>query len=99
MQREIALRVVIADKFGRKYTMLTAFVLLFVGITIETVANTTPAPNAVFFAGKFVNGLGVGIQLVTSMVYIGEVSQTRVNPDPVSFPLFACEELQLLREQ
>lgn len=63
-----------SDRWGRKYVTLFCFVLLFVGITIETISDTTPNPNAVFFAGKFVNGWALGGLIPTSMTYIGELS-------------------------
>jgi MFS transporter, SP family, general alpha glucoside:H+ symporter len=48
---------------------LINFVIVFIGITVETVATTNP----VFFAGKFINGFAVGAFIATSMTYIGEV--------------------------
>lgn len=48
---------------------LINFVIVFIGITVETVASTNP----VFFAGKFINGFAVGAFIATSMTYIGEV--------------------------
>jgi SP family general alpha glucoside:H+ symporter-like MFS transporter len=50
------------------YFIIFAFV--FTGVTIETVSTT----NAVFFAGKFINGFAVGAMATNSMTYIGEVS-------------------------
>lgn len=49
---------------------LILFLVVFTGITIETVSTT----NAVFFAGKFINGFVVGGMATNSMAYIGEVS-------------------------
>jgi SP family general alpha glucoside:H+ symporter-like MFS transporter len=64
----------IADKIGRKWTVVTIYILLFIGITVETVSAQTSNPNAVFFAGKFINGFATGSLITTAMTYIGEVS-------------------------
>ncbi|RSH80154.1 hypothetical protein EHS25_007259 [Saitozyma podzolica] len=64
----------IADKIGRKWTVVTIYILLFIGITVETVSAQTSNPNAVFFAGKFINGFATGSLITTAMTYIGELS-------------------------
>jgi hypothetical protein len=53
---------------------VTIYILLFIGITVETVSAQTSNPNAVFFAGKFINGFATGSLITTAMTYIGEVS-------------------------
>ncbi|CAK7200300.1 hypothetical protein SEUCBS139899_002991 [Sporothrix eucalyptigena] len=58
----------IADKIGRKITYLFAFIFMLVGITLEVIATT----NAVFFAGKFINGFPVGAFGTMTMTYLGE---------------------------
>ena len=60
----------IADKVGRKFSFAIAFIFSAVGITLEVVAVT----SGVFFAGKFINGLAIGIFIATSFTYVGEVS-------------------------
>ena len=59
----------LADKIGRKPVFLIAFVVMLVGITLETVATT----NGLFFGGKFINGFSVGAFGAISMTYLGEV--------------------------
>lgn len=59
----------LADKIGRKLVYLLAFVLMLIGITLETVATTNP----VFFAGKFINGFPVGAFGTITLTYLGEV--------------------------
>lgn len=52
---------------------LVCYAILFVGITVEVVSNKTVNPNAVFFAGKCINGFAIGALLATGMIYISEV--------------------------
>ena len=59
----------VADKIGRKLVYLFAFLVMLVGITLETVATTNP----MFFAGKFINGFSVGAFGTVTMTYLGEV--------------------------
>ena len=59
----------LADKFGRKLVYAIAFMVMLIGITLETVATT----NSVFFAGKFINGFAVGAFGTVTMTYLGEV--------------------------
>ncbi|KAJ5123787.1 MFS hexose transporter [Penicillium atrosanguineum] len=64
----------IADLIGRKVALLIALLFALVGITVEMIAVT----NAVFFAGKFINGFAVGGFTSIGMTYIGEVSPFRL---------------------
>ena len=59
----------IADRFGRKWTFFLAFIISFTGITIEMIATTNP----VFFAGKSINGIAIGLIISVGMTYVGEV--------------------------
>jgi MFS family permease len=59
----------IADKIGRRLCFLVAMFFSVVGITLEVVATT----NAVFFAGKFVNGFAIGAFVSVGFTYVGEV--------------------------
>ncbi|KAL7948835.1 general substrate transporter [Trichoderma barbatum] len=59
-----------ADIVGRKLMLLVALVVSFVGVGIEFYATT----NAVFFAGKFINGIMVGIIATNMITYIGEIA-------------------------
>jgi SP family general alpha glucoside:H+ symporter-like MFS transporter len=54
-----------------------AFVFVLVGITVETIATT----NAVFFAGKFINGFAVGAFGTIAVTYVAEVSVNSVPAD------------------
>ena len=47
---------------------LSAFVVMLIGITLETVATS----NSLFFAGKFINGFSVGAFGTVTMTYLGE---------------------------
>jgi MFS family permease len=58
-----------ADMFGRKRTLMAALVISYVAVAIEFVATS----NAVFFAGKFLNGFMVGTVATVMITYIGEV--------------------------
>ena len=49
------------DKIGRKKMMATAYAILMIGITLEFVASETSHPRELFFTGKFLNGLGIGV--------------------------------------
>ncbi|KAH7123948.1 general substrate transporter [Dendryphion nanum] len=64
----------IADMIGRRYTILLSLVISFVAIGIEFMATT----NAVFFAGKFTNGLSIGIIAVAMVSYIGEIAPLKL---------------------
>lgn len=67
-------RLALGEKIGRKYTCLLCYLILMTGITLEVVADTTSHPSAVFFTGKFVNGLGIGALQTTGFIYVTEVS-------------------------
>jgi SP family general alpha glucoside:H+ symporter-like MFS transporter len=54
--------------------MAICYVLLFAGITVEVISHSQSNPNAVFFAGKLINGFAIGGLLATALTYIGEVS-------------------------
>ncbi|KAK0758316.1 hypothetical protein N5P37_008713 [Trichoderma harzianum] len=60
----------LADIFGRKLMLLVALVVSFVGVGVEFYATT----NAVFFAGKLINGIMVGIVATNMITYIGEIA-------------------------
>ncbi|RDW76922.1 hypothetical protein BP6252_04975 [Coleophoma cylindrospora] len=60
----------VADMIGRKLAYLVAMVVAVVGITLEVIATQ----NAVFFAGKFVNGFALGAFIAVSFSYIGEIA-------------------------
>lgn len=58
-----------ADVIGRKPVLAAALVLSFASVTLEYIATTNP----VFFGGKFLNGIVIGIIMSVSITYIGEV--------------------------
>ncbi|KAJ2896808.1 hypothetical protein MKZ38_005218 [Zalerion maritima] len=60
----------LADKFGRKWTLISSLVITFAAVAMEFVALT----NGLFFGGKFLNGYVSGIILTVAVTYIGEVS-------------------------
>jgi MFS transporter, SP family, general alpha glucoside:H+ symporter len=59
-----------ADLIGRKKTIMAFLALSFGSVTMEVVSTT----NELFFAGKFVNGLAVGVLAAVCPTYIGEIS-------------------------
>lgn len=59
-----------ADVIGRKPVLAAALVLSFASVTLEYIATTNP----VFFGGKFLNGIVIGIIMSVSITYIGEVT-------------------------
>ncbi|RDW59267.1 MFS hexose transporter [Coleophoma crateriformis] len=60
----------IADRFGRKLTFFIAFIVSFIGVTVEMISTT----NAVFFVGKSVNGVAIGLIISVGMTYVGEIT-------------------------
>lgn len=60
----------VADRIGRKWTVLCCYGLVLVGITLQVVSTT----NEVFFAGKFVAGFPLGGLITVAMTYIGEMA-------------------------
>lgn len=59
----------LADYIGRKKVLALALLISFVAVAIEFIATT----NAVFFAGKLLNGFMVGAIGTIMVSYIGEV--------------------------
>jgi MFS family permease len=59
----------VADFIGRRNAIIIALCVSFAAISIEFTATT----NAMFFAGKFVNGFATGTLQTVSGTYIGEV--------------------------
>ncbi|CAK7235913.1 hypothetical protein SBRCBS47491_009458 [Sporothrix bragantina] len=60
----------LADVIGRKYVLLIAIIITFIAVGVEFYATT----NAVFFAGKFINGIMVGAIGTNMITYIGEIT-------------------------
>ncbi|RFU78605.1 maltose permease [Trichoderma arundinaceum] len=60
----------IADKIGRRFTIVIALAISFASVTLEVIATT----NAMFFGGKFLNGFATGILASVCVTYIGEIS-------------------------
>ncbi|EFX04971.1 maltose permease [Grosmannia clavigera kw1407] len=60
----------LADRVGRRWTILATICVSFVGTGLEFASTT----NALFFAGKFVNGLAVGSFNTICVSYISEIS-------------------------
>ena len=64
---------VLADRFGRKATLLWIGVLFFIGATGSAVA-----PNVVtFIVSRLIGGLGIGISTVVAPMYISEIAPTK----------------------
>jgi len=68
----------VGDKIGRKKTCLIAYLILFIGITLEFIASETAHPRELFFTGKFINGLGIGILLPTGYTYVTEIAPVKL---------------------
>ncbi len=64
----------IADMVGRRYTLLAALLIAVVAIAVEFIATT----NAVFFAGKMINGLSIGIIQTMMVGYVGETAPLKL---------------------
>ena len=59
----------IADRIGRRFTLMGSLVVSFAAVTLEFVSVT----DSEFFGGKFLNGFVVGLIQATTTAYIGEV--------------------------
>ncbi|KAK9327392.1 general substrate transporter [Lipomyces starkeyi] len=60
----------IADQIGRKPTLFCALTITLAGATLEFVSTTIQ----IFFAGKFLNGFGIGFIQSVGVTYIAEIS-------------------------
>ncbi len=68
----------IADRVGRRLSFAFSFLFSAVGITLEVIATT----NAIFFAGKFIDGWAIGGFVATGFTYIGEVNTANSSSAP-----------------
>ncbi|XP_060211363.1 inositol transporter 4-like [Lycium barbarum] len=68
------------DKFGRKFSILIADVLFFIGLVVMAFA---PVPWVIILGRIFV-GLGVGMASMTSPLYISEASPHKIRGALVS---------------
>lgn len=59
----------LADLIGRKWMITTGLAITFVGVALEFASNTVQ----VFFAGKFVNRLALGILTTVVLTWVSEV--------------------------
>lgn len=59
----------IADRIGRRLTLLIALIISFVAVGVEFAATSNP----IFFVGKLLNGFMVGTVGTVMITYIGEV--------------------------
>lgn len=64
----------ITDKIGARFSLLLALIIAFAAIAIEFVATSNP----VFFAGKLINGLSIGIISTMMIGYIGEIAPLKL---------------------
>ncbi|KAK9452801.1 general substrate transporter, partial [Dipodascopsis uninucleata] len=60
----------ISDYIGRKWTIFIGLTVSIAAVGVEFSATT----NEVFFAGKFINGCGLGFIYSVSMTFIAEIS-------------------------
>ncbi|KAL7269679.1 hypothetical protein RUND412_007646 [Rhizina undulata] len=66
----------IADTFGRKWTLLVGLLISIGAVAIEYVSTTVQ----VFFAGKLINGIALGIFLAVGTTYISEKDKCSPHP-------------------
>ncbi len=60
----------LADRFGRKWMITIGLAITFVGVALEFASTTVQ----VFFAGKLINGIALGILLTSVLSWVSEVS-------------------------
>ena len=60
----------LGEKIGKKLMLLIAFVIVFIGTTLQIVSTT----NQLFFVAKFIGGFSIGIGLSTIFSYMGEIA-------------------------
>ncbi|KAL1864918.1 hypothetical protein VTK73DRAFT_5604 [Phialemonium thermophilum] len=60
----------VSDIIGRKLILLVALIVSFVAVGVEVAATTNP----VYFAGKLINGIMIGIIATSMITYIGEIT-------------------------
>ena len=75
----------VADRLGRRSTLLIAGALFFAGALISAFA----ASEAVLLAGRFVVGVGIGFSSVVAPLYISEVAPANIRGALVSLYQFA----------
>lgn len=59
----------LADKFGRKMMFIGSLMISFTAYSLEVGAET----NVVFFCGRVLNGITLGVSTATAMTYSSEV--------------------------
>jgi MFS transporter, SP family, galactose:H+ symporter len=75
----------VADRIGRRATLLWAGVVFFVGALVSALT-----PNeAILLCGRFVVGIGIGFSSVVAPLYISEVAPSNVRGALVSLYQFA----------
>lgn len=80
------------DRFGRKFSIIIADILFFIGSVI-----LASAPNpAVLLVGRVFVGLGVGMASMASPLYISEASPTKVRGALVALNSFLITGGQFL---
>lgn len=59
----------LADLIGRRWLIVSGLAITFVGVALEFASTTVQ----VFFAGKFINGLALGILTTVVLTWVSEV--------------------------
>jgi MFS family permease len=59
----------LADLIGRRWMIVSGLAITFVGVALEFASTTVQ----VFFAGKFINGLALGILTTVVLTWVSEV--------------------------
>ncbi len=76
---------VLADRIGRRWTLLTAGLVFFVGAIVSALAPG----DGVLLLGRFVVGIGIGFSSVVAPLYISEVAPAAIRGSLVSLYQFA----------
>jgi SP family myo-inositol transporter-like MFS transporter 13 len=64
----------VADKFGRKLTILLADVLFLVGCIVMAITPSIP----ILVVGRFIVGLGVGVAAMVVPIYLAEIAPKNI---------------------
>ena len=58
-----------ADRVGRKWLIGIGLIITYASVTMEVVATSMP----LFFAGKTINGIALGLYAAVAVTYVSEV--------------------------
>jgi sugar porter (SP) family MFS transporter len=64
----------LADEYGRKYSILSAGIVFFIGSLIQSLSINIP----LFFYGRAISGFSIGILSMIVPLYISETAETKI---------------------